>query len=431
MSSELIPQNFGQVSTKFQNVPAEDDLSSGIQSSFGLIGYKGKVWSTRYRGEEMQLMREDGDGPKSSIEVVILKASKSISKIWYEAGYVEGSSAAPDCFSNNGVTPDPTSAKKQSESCAMCPHNQWGSRVTPAGKQGKACSDSKRTAVAPVADINNEMFGGPMLLRVPAASLQDLAMYGQKMQQMGYPYYAVATRIQFDPAESFPKFKISAIRPLNDAEADLVLSLRDGHQVERILSESEFATPGVSEAQTPSPEQVFEQPPEKTATQASTQKPTTQDTTQDTTQGNQQATNGFGSAQPKEETQQPAQQQEPAEETESDEDREARELEERLAAIKAKKAQATQQASAAGNGQVSQTTETKGAGGFGGAAKATSQSGKADTTQANGTTASSNGQTATNGASPSEAPADDSGSNMASDFEANLDNMLADLLPND
>lgn len=178
MSNQLIPQNFGAVASRFQNVQVEDDLSSGIQSSFGIIGYKGKVWSIRYRGDETQLMREDGDGPKSSIEVVILKASKHVSKIWYEHGYVEGSSAAPDCFSNNGVTPEPTAAKPQCSTCAMCPHNQWGSRITPAGKAGKACADSKRVAVTPAGDIANDVYGGPMLLRIPAASLQDLAMYG-------------------------------------------------------------------------------------------------------------------------------------------------------------------------------------------------------------------------------------------------------------
>lgn len=265
--SNIIPANFGQVSTKFAQVPVQDDLSSGIQSSFGLIGYKGKVWSIRYRGNEIPLMRDDGDGPRGSIEVVILKSSQHVSKIWYEHGYVEGSNSAPDCFSNNGVTPEPTSAKRQSDTCALCPHNQWGSRVTPAGKAGKACSDSKRLAVVPELDIMNEAFGGPMLLRVPAASLQDLAGYGQKMRQMGYPYYAVATRIKFDPTEAYPKFTFGAIRPLNDQEADQVLAIRDGHTVERILSENEFATSAGAEA-APTPEQIFEHPPEKAPQQA-------------------------------------------------------------------------------------------------------------------------------------------------------------------
>lgn len=268
--SQLVPANFGPLSTAFAAAPAADDLSAGIASSFGLIGYKGKVWSIRYRGEDTPLMRADGDGPRGSIEVVILKASTQISKIWYEQGYVEGSNAAPDCFSNNGVTPEPTAAKRQCESCALCPHNQWGSRTTPAGKQGKSCSDSKRIAVVPQEDMLNEAYGGPMLLRVPAASLQDLAHYGQKMQQMGYPYYAVSTRIGFDAAESYPKFTFGAIRPATEAEAQIILTHRDSHSVQRILSESEF-TPATAPAAAANPASVFEQPPAAAVTQQVTQ----------------------------------------------------------------------------------------------------------------------------------------------------------------
>lgn len=257
--SALVPQNFGAVSTKFTAVPAENDLSAGVQAGFGIIGYKGKVWSTRYRGEEKQLMRPDGDGPRNSIEVVILKASGHVSKIWYEHGYVEGSTAAPDCYSTNGITPDVGSKKKQANACATCPMNQWGSRITPTGKQGKQCSDSKRMAIVPLDNLQNEILGGPMLLRVPAASLRDLAGYGEKMQALGYPYYSIGTRISFDAAEAFPKFTFGAIRPLSDAEADVVLAMRGERQVTTILAEgSEIAQPP---AQVAAPAQVFEQPP--------------------------------------------------------------------------------------------------------------------------------------------------------------------------
>jgi hypothetical protein len=203
-------------------------------------------------------MRPDGDGPMNSIEVVILKSSAHVSKIWYENGYTEGSNAAPDCFSTNGVTPDMGSKKKQANACALCPKNQWGSRITPQGKQGKACGDSKRLAIVPLPDIANEGLGGPMLLRVPAASLGDLAAFGEKMQNMGYPYYSIGVRIAFDPKEAYPKFVFSAIRPLSDAEADLVLQMRDNPPVTRILAEgSEHAgAPAIA-----APESVFEQPP--------------------------------------------------------------------------------------------------------------------------------------------------------------------------
>jgi hypothetical protein len=260
----VIPQNFGKVSTKFQGAKVENDLAAGVQAGFGLIGYKGKVWSVRHRGEEIQLMRDDGDGPRNSIEVVILKAAPYISKIWYEKGYVEGSNAAPDCFSPNGIVPDPQSTKRQSNACASCPQNVWGSKITDAGKKGKACSDSKRLAVVPMDDIPNEAFGGPMLLRVPAASLQDIASYGNKMQNLGYPYYAIATRISFDAAEAYPKFVFSAIRPLTDAEADMVIELHKSQEVARVLAEGAEAAASAPEPAMETVANAFEQPSAET-----------------------------------------------------------------------------------------------------------------------------------------------------------------------
>ena len=90
MSNVMIPNNFGAVSTRFAASSQEDNLSAGVSSGFGIISYRGKVWRTKFRGEETSLMREDGDGPRSSIEVVILKAANHLSKIFYKDGYKEG-----------------------------------------------------------------------------------------------------------------------------------------------------------------------------------------------------------------------------------------------------------------------------------------------------------------------------------------------------
>jgi hypothetical protein len=202
------------------------------------MGYKGKVWSTRFGGVDTPLMREDGDGARGSIEVVIVKAAAPISKIFYKGGYVEGSTAAPDCWSASGVAPDGSVQNKVHATCADCPMNAWGSRVTEAGKQGKACADSRRIAVVPVADIDNELFGGPMLLRIPAASLKDLKAYGDLLNSYQYPYYACATRISFDPKEAYPKFVFNAIRPLTDDEGRKIMALRDDKRVATVLNES-------------------------------------------------------------------------------------------------------------------------------------------------------------------------------------------------
>lgn len=233
--NNIVPLAPGQLPAVFRG-GAGDELGAGIQSSFGIISYKGKVWGTKYQGTETTLMRDDGDGPRNSIEVVIVKASPVIAKIFYEQGFVDGSNAPPDCFSTNGLNPDPASPKKQSTTCAACPRNAWGSKVTEAGKQSKACADSKRLAVVPLADIDNEGMGGPMLLRVPAASLKDIKGFGELMQSYGYPYYAVAAKIAFDPQEAYPKFVLTALRVLTEEEGAKVMKLREDPRVDRILS---------------------------------------------------------------------------------------------------------------------------------------------------------------------------------------------------
>lgn len=247
-------------STRFAAVPQDNDLAGGITGGYGLITYKGKVWTIKHQGQEMVLMRPDGDGPRNSIELVVLKANPHLSKIWYENGYVEGSNAPPDCSAANGLKPDAGVPKPQHAVCATCPKNQWGS--DPRGGKGKACGDSRRLAVVPLQDIPNESLGGPLLLRVPAASLQDLAAFSNQMQAKGYPYYSIGIRIAFDAKESYPKFEFSAIRPLTDAEADVVIGMQKTEAVARVVSEPSPAETAQAQAPAaPAEKPLFEQMP--------------------------------------------------------------------------------------------------------------------------------------------------------------------------
>lgn len=263
MSTELtLPEGFGKVPAAFAGAAfTNDELGAGVAASYAVMGIKGKVWSVKFGGEEQQLMREDGDGPRNSIEVVLVKASPAISKIYYKNGYVDGSNQPPDCWSGNGITPDPSVKEKMCPTCAQCPMNAWGSRTTDAGKQAKACSDSRRVAVVPLNDIPNELAGGPMLLRVPAASLKDLKAYGDLLASFNYPYFASATRIAFDVNEAFPKFVFSAIRPLTEDEAKQVIALREDRRVATVLAET-IATAAAGAAETVAkevPKSPFEQ----------------------------------------------------------------------------------------------------------------------------------------------------------------------------
>ena len=67
MAQELsLPSSFthAQLAPSLRGAAGNDELGAGIASSFGVVGYRGKVWSIKYQRNETKLMREDGDGPR-------------------------------------------------------------------------------------------------------------------------------------------------------------------------------------------------------------------------------------------------------------------------------------------------------------------------------------------------------------------------------
>lgn len=252
-----------QMQTTATQLPAEianevfnsghvDDLLEGLSGGFGVVSFRGGKWRIKHGGEEILITNAD-DEPVASIPVVLVKASPQISKIYYEKNYEEGDDAAPDCWSVNGVHPDTTAPKKQAAECASCPMNQWGSRVTDAGKKAKKCSDNRRIAVVPAARksadadasvLENEVYGGPMLMRIPPASLSDMAAFARDLKKR-YPaenYNSIVTLIGFDPDTSYPKLTFKALRRLSDDEKELVIQFWTDGSADNVLATSTEAT---------------------------------------------------------------------------------------------------------------------------------------------------------------------------------------------
>lgn len=209
---------------------SNSDLTSGVNSSYPIISYKGKVWHVNEGDNSVLVADEESGDPKASIEVVLLKANSKLSKIYYEAGYEEGSTAKPNCYSNDSVTPALDAQEPQHATCGGCPHNAWGSRITDAGGKGKACGDSRRVAVAPIGELDR-----PMLLRIPAASLKELTEYGKGLDKRNAPYSAVVTKVGFDHEVAYPKLTFKALRWLDEAEVDAVAAL-DAQLLENICA---------------------------------------------------------------------------------------------------------------------------------------------------------------------------------------------------
>jgi len=255
----------GDLANIRNNLPAEiadvfntddlaGDLYDGIQAGFAVVSIRGSRWRISKGGETEPVVTADGE-PVASLECVIVKASRNVSKIFYAEAYAEGDAEAPDCWSVDGITPDAGSGTPQSNTCATCPQNVWGSKITPAGKKTKACGDNRRIAVVPLGDILNKKYDGAMLLRVPAASLADLALYGKGMAGKGFPYNAVGTKMGFDLDASFPKLTFRPTRPLTEEQLMEVAEVSRSPQVQAILEvAAEHAAPAAAVEPKPEPQ---------------------------------------------------------------------------------------------------------------------------------------------------------------------------------
>lgn len=169
------------------------------------------------------------------LEVVVVGANPHLSKAWYASAWnPDAEASAPDCYSLDGLRPDPESGQPQNDLCASCPHNAWGSKVTPQGTKVKACGDKKRLAVVAATDA-----GGPIyLLEITPAALKGLNQYNRELQMRGIAPEIVKTVISFDTSASFPKLQFGFGGFIDEATQGIVDTLHGTAKVLEITGEA-------------------------------------------------------------------------------------------------------------------------------------------------------------------------------------------------
>lgn len=210
-------------------------LAGGISggSDFPRISIKGARFRIIEDGTETVLNQ-------TSLDVVVVGANPRLSKTWYAKEWnKDAEPTAPDCYSLDGVSPHPDATSPQNDLCANCPHNAWGSKVTPNGQQVKACSDKKRLAVVAADDASGPVY----LLEVTPAALKGLNTYQKELSVRGITPEIVRTRISFDTDASFPKLAFSFGGFLDEATMEVVDGLFNTDQVKEITGEKTVAAP--------------------------------------------------------------------------------------------------------------------------------------------------------------------------------------------
>lgn len=265
----LVPLASQQVSSRFHSLMTtmqSSELSENVGASFAVIGIRGKVFRLKHGGNENPVMTTiDGQQYAAPyLDVVIVRANGPLSKTYYKDGYTEGADGSPDCWSEDGVHPLSPLQNRPLDAhgacvtdCRLCPLNVFGSKINQVtGKGSKACADTRKLAVLPANDLINEAFGGPMLLRIPAASLGPLAEFDRKLKAMGVPYFAVVVRVTFEGSVAYPKLEFAPVRMLTDAEADQVIAMRSDFRTDSVLASGQTGAPTAPPASVPAPTPV-------------------------------------------------------------------------------------------------------------------------------------------------------------------------------
>lgn len=215
-------------------------LADGVGGSYGIIYYRGKVWTLKLRGQTYTFRRPDDGTAAASIKFVIVRDPGRKAKQYYPDWKDGAERKPPICASLDGITPNADVPEKQSDSCALCPRNVG--RRDAEGFWKKECQDHKRLAVLLHPDCTAPLFNGealmdPVLLRVPAGSLTNLAAMGKEMDDMGYPYFAYLTEAKFEEGKSYPKMEFQAIDVVSGEEEPVILKTLDHPDVKRITGE--------------------------------------------------------------------------------------------------------------------------------------------------------------------------------------------------
>lgn len=184
-------------------------MGGGIGSK--RISIRGSVFRMIVDGQEVAKNEE------RSMDVVIVNGAEFTSRSYYAVTYQEGQNAGPDCWSNDGKTPDARSENPQGTSCATCPMNIAGSGQG----NSRACRYIRRLAVVMGNDVENS---DVYQLVLPAQSIFGKAVDGKMPFEQYVRFLAghnlsirsVVTRMSFDTNSATPKLTFRAVSPLSE-----------------------------------------------------------------------------------------------------------------------------------------------------------------------------------------------------------------------
>jgi len=176
------------------------------------ISIKGNVFRMIANGEEVAT-NED-----RAMNIIIVRASPTVSRTYYKGQYREGENASPACWSVDGVKPAAEVREPQASKCETCPMNIKGSGQG----DSKACRFNQKLAVVLEGDVEGDVYE----VSLPATSIfgkadgdkMPLKAFAQYLASHNVPVTAVVTEMRFDINSPVPKLFFKPVRTLTAEE---------------------------------------------------------------------------------------------------------------------------------------------------------------------------------------------------------------------
>ena len=153
---------------EFLQTAGVSDLTRQLAGHTGVkrIVPKNGIFRKTVGGEEMGKV-------KGSLDVIIVNASPAVGRIFYAKAWTpDAEPTPPDCFSNDGRTPDAGAENPQAERCDNCEQNIKGSGMG----NSKACRYSRRIAL-----VSEEDFGTSLEGEVYQMNLASKSLFGESV----------------------------------------------------------------------------------------------------------------------------------------------------------------------------------------------------------------------------------------------------------
>ncbi len=196
-----------------------DDLTKALGGSSGgvrRISLRGKKFRMVVNGEEITKSNSD------RLNIVVVNGTRFVARKYYAGAYQAGEALPPDCWSNDGTTPDASIETPQHHNCQECPMNIKGSGMG----ESRACRFEKRLAVVLADDL-----GGPIYqLALPSKSYfgrsddnkaMPFEQYAKYVATQGYNINQIVTEMRMDDDSDTAKVTFRPISFLSKEEWEL------------------------------------------------------------------------------------------------------------------------------------------------------------------------------------------------------------------